>query len=104
MASSNSSACPASATDGGTKYPWLRPLVTEQGDRNFVHRRAVVSEVLAPCLPAVGQIDARQKRRNDLAQLGEHEVRVRPGLGQRMGAHPQEEHLVALAGAVDPDV
>ena len=61
-------------------------------------------QVLAPGHATVFEVDPLQERRDDLAQLGEHEVGVGLGLGQRVGSHPQQQRLVGLAGAVDADV
>jgi hypothetical protein len=60
--------------------------------------------VVADRATPVGDVDPLQEARDDLAQLGEHEVGVGPGLGQRVRAHPQQQGFVGLAGAVDADV
>ena len=52
----------------------------------------------------VVDVDPLHPGRDDLAQLGQHEVGVRPGLGERMGAHPDQERLVGLAAGVDAEV
>jgi hypothetical protein len=44
-------------------------------------------EVLGPRAAAVGPVDACEKRRDHLAQLVEHELRVRLGFRQRVRAH-----------------
>ena len=60
-------------------------------------------QVVRPDPAAVGQVDAAQERRDDLAQLDEH-VSDLARLGQRVGAQAQQQRFVGLAGAVDPDV
>ena len=60
-------------------------------------------QVVRPDPVAVGQVDAAQERRDDLAQLNEH-VSDLARLGQRVGAQAQQQRFVGLAGAVDPDV
>ena len=64
----------------------------------------VLLQVGRPRPAPVGQVDPLQERRDHLAQLGQHQLGVGPGLGQRMGPHAQQQGLVGLAGAVDADV
>ncbi len=61
-------------------------------------------EVGRPRAAPVGPVHPGQEGRDDLAQLLEHQVGVAPGLGQRVGPHPHEQHLVGLAGPVDAHV
>ena len=65
---------------------------------------AVLLQVGRPRRAPIGQVDATQEGRDHLAQLGEHDVRVPTGLGQRMGPHAEQQLLVGLTGAVDADV
>ena len=63
-----------------------------------------VGQVVRPRAAPVGPVDPLEERGDDLAQLLQHHVGVDPGLGQRVGPHPHQQHLVGLAGAVDADV
>ena len=97
------------ATDGRPEGPppGASSGATRSGKSRLDHApvsRRVRTEVLGPDAPPVGPVDPLQERRDDLAQLLQHQVGVLAGLGQRVGAHPQQQHLVGLPGAVDPDV
>ena len=80
--------------------------------RRSGHRRSttravcsrVGAEVGRPLAAALGDVDALQERRDHLAQLDEHHVRVVARLGQRVRAHAEQQLLVGLAGAVHADV
>ncbi len=65
---------------------------------------AVRCQVGGPLAPALGDVDSLQEGGDHFAQLGEHQVRIRARLGQRVRAHAQEQLLVGLARPVDPDV
>ena len=78
--------------------------VAQQAIGDVGHGRLAVGEVVAPDVASIGEVDPTQERRDHLAQLGEHQVGVAAGLGQGVGPHPVQQHLVALAGAVDADV
>ena len=69
-----------------------------------LHGLPVLAEVVRPRDAAVGQVDALEEAGDDLAELGQHQVGVGTGLGERMGGHPQQQGLVALPGPVDADV
>ena len=53
---------------------------------------------------AVLDVDPLHPGRDDLAQLGQHEVGIHAGFGERMGSHPDEERLIGLAAGVDAEV
>ena len=76
----------------------------EQLVGDVLHRGAGRRQVRAGGHAAVGEVDPLEEARDDLAQLGEHEIGVRAGLGQRMGPHAQQQRLVGLPRPVDPDV
>ena len=61
-------------------------------------------QITTPADAAVRPVDPLQERRNHPPQLSKHQVGQLASLGQRMGAHPEQQHLVGLAGAVDPHV
>ena len=61
-------------------------------------------EVGGPRSPAVGDVHALQERRDDLPELFEHQLGIRPRLGQWVGAHPQQHHLEGLTARVDAHV
>ena len=65
---------------------------------------AGLREVRRPRLAPVGAVDAHEERRDDLAELLEHQLGVQAGFGQRVGAHAEQQRFVGLAGAVDADV
>ena len=69
-----------------------------------LHRVAGGTQVPAPGHSPVLEVQPLQERGDDLAQLHEHHVGVGADLRQRVGSHPQEQVLVALAAAVDADV
>lgn len=54
-------------------------------------------EVCAGNHSPIGEVDPLEERRDDLAELGQHEIRVVDRLGQSGGPHAQEQLLVALA-------
>ena len=64
----------------------------------------VLGQVGRPGPTPLGHVDPAQERGDDLAQLDQHHRRVGLGLGQRVGRHAQQQRLVGLARAVDPDV
>ena len=78
----------------------LGPQVRDHACGLVPGRREVGGPVAAP----LGDVDALQERRDHLAQLDEHHVRVVTGLGQWVRAHAQQQLLVGLAGPVHPDV
>ena len=61
-------------------------------------------EVLGPHPAPFGPVDPGEEGRDHLAQFDQHEVRVPAGLGQRVRPHPQQQLLIALSRAEDPDV
>ena len=72
--------------------------------RRFGGRCFRFLEIPAPAHPALGLIHAREKRRDDFSELGQHQLRVRPSLGEWMRSHAQQERFVRLAGAEDADI
>ena len=61
-------------------------------------------EIAGPPTAAIRLVDAREERGDHLPQLDEHLAGARTDLGERARAHPQEQRLEGLAGAVDADV
>ena len=61
--------------------------------------RFVVDEILDPAPAAIRLVDAREKGRNDLPQLGEHHLGVRLNFFERMREHPQQQCLEGLTGS-----
>ena len=68
----------------------------EQGLGQLGGVLAGVLEILAPDAASVGAVDALEERRDDLAELSQHQIGVVACLGQRMGAHAQQQRLVGL--------
>ena len=81
-----------------------RRLVGEQRLDELGGALAGGRQVAAPAAAALGDVDAAQEARDHLAQLVEHQLAVVAGLGQRVGAHSQQQRLERLAAAVDADV
>ena len=75
----------------------LGPLVAEQALDERVGVVARRGQVRRPRSAALGTVDAHEERRDDLAELVEHQLGVHLRLGQRMGAHAQEQRLEGLA-------
>ncbi len=75
-----------------------------RGAHDVVGLPARGRQVLGPSSAAFGDVDALEEGRDDLAQLGEHHVRVPPGFGKWVQAHAQQQQLVGLPGPVDSDV
>ena len=63
-----------------------------------------IRQVAAPPHPAVLAVDPGEEGGNQLPQLGQHPVRARARLGQRMGPHAQQQGLERLARGEDADV
>ena len=107
--SSPSGSKSSSVTSSGSprRVRRLDAAVTRSGHRPLDQRapcRRVVGQVGGPLAAPLGHVDPLEERRDDLAQLGEHHVGVVARLGQRVGAHAQQQLLVGLARAVDADV
>ena len=58
-------------------------------------------EIAAPRPAAVGPVQAREEGGDDLAELHQHVLGVVAHLGERVGAHSQQQRLVALARTED---
>ena len=61
-------------------------------------------QILDPPPATGGLIDSGEERGNDLAQLGQHEVRMRAHLFDRVGEHSQEERFERLTSAEEADI
>ncbi len=81
-----------------------RILVGQEGGGESGHPVPGLPQVGAPDLPSVLPVDPAEEAGYHLAQLDEHHVGVRAGLGEGRGPHAQEQLLVALPGAVDAEV
>ncbi len=76
----------------------------EKTRRECVHLVPAGGEVTAPLPSPVGPVEAREERRDHLAELGVDELGVGADLRQGVAPHPQQQVLVGLAGAVHADV
>ena len=80
-------------------------VVEQRATRRPQSRSRVSAKYALQRPPRFGLIDAREKRRDHLAQLGEHLVaRTARTSSSGMRAHAQQERLEALACSVDADV
>jgi hypothetical protein len=61
-------------------------------------------QVVRPGTAAVGPVDAREERRDDLPQLGQQAVGDVAGLGELVRSQAQQQPLVGLPGGEHPDV
>ena len=67
-------------------------------------RRRGLAQVVDPDATAIGAVQPRQELGDQLLQLGVDQLRVRPRLGQRVGAQPEHELLVRLRRREHADV
>ena len=72
--------------------------------RHVVHGLAGLTPVRGPGASAFVHVDAREERRDHLAELDEHQVAVLAHLGERVRGQSHQELLVGLSGRVDPQV